>query len=71
MQNGKFWWENLTEFKDPLPHYLEEEIQKIVPENLKEKWDDYCQGKTVLVNSEGKRGMYTWDVSRFISLHCL
>lgn len=69
-QKTSNWWNSLETHDEPYPHILEEDILKIIPQNLKRNWNDYMYGKTYLQTGDGKAGIYPWDLLGFTYRFC-
>jgi hypothetical protein len=64
--NNPEWHKNLNVIADPIPHISEKEIMKVMPDSLKQAWDDFMYGQTCLLCEDGGAGIYPQDFGRFI-----
>ena len=60
------WLDQVVVYEEPMPHIKSKELEKIMPEELKEAWDKFINGQTGLHCADGDFGVYSCDFERFV-----
>lgn len=61
----KSWLDKVVVIEKPLPHIPQQELDKIMPPELKDEWEKFIFGQTGLHCDNGDFGVYAWDFERF------
>lgn len=61
------WIQILSEKSSEAQAIKESEILINIPVELREEWDNFMRGKTCPILDDGDHGVYSWDLSQFLS----
>ena len=65
MERNSEWLDRVDVHEEPTPHVKLQELLELMPESIKDEWEDFMRGRTGMHCSDGSFGIYACDFAKF------